>query len=138
MFGLSFLEVLNLSFDKFTGKIPSGTQLQGLTNLSSMYNQELCGPLLTKNYTQDGNSNNTNLIADHDNDDDEFEVYSWFYMGLGIGFAMGFWGVLGAIFFNKKCRYAYFRFLGQLYDMVILKMNDPEDEFYLLESEKLL
>ena len=122
MLGLSFLEVLNLSFNNFVGKIPLGTQHQGFTNLSYMGNPELCGPPLIKSCPQDAKTHNTNLMIEGDNDE-ESEIHSWFYMGLGIGFATRFCGVLGAIFFNKRCNHAYFKFLGRLYDIVILKMN---------------
>ncbi|XP_020210207.2 receptor-like protein EIX2 [Cajanus cajan] len=119
MSGLSFLGVLNLSFNNFMGKIPSGTQLQSFTNLSYMGNHQLCGPPLTKICPEDEESNNTKPIVEDEDDDYTSAVHSWFYMGLGIGFAVGFWGVLGAIFFNRKCRHAYFRFLHRLYDMLI-------------------
>ena len=103
------------------GKIPSGTQLQGFINLSYMGNPELCRPPLAKNYTQDEKSHNTKVMIEYD--DDESKVHLWFYMGLGIGFATGFWGVFCVIFNNKRCRHAYFKFLGQLYHMLTLKMN---------------
>ncbi|XP_061343771.1 receptor-like protein EIX2 [Gastrolobium bilobum] len=122
--GLSFLGDLNLSFNNFMGKIPSGTQLQGFTNLSYMGNNELCGPPLTQICPQNKKPHDTKLMGeDHDGDDDKSEVYSWFYMGLGIGFASGFWGVFGPILFNRRCRHAYFTFLHRLYTMVTQKMN---------------
>ncbi|KAG4907902.1 hypothetical protein JHK84_056426 [Glycine max] len=103
--GLSFLSALNLSFNNFMGKIPSGTQIQGFTNLSYIGNHQLCGPL-TKICSKDENSHNTKPIVEDEEDDDTSAFCSLFYMDLGIGFAVGFWGVLGAILFNRKCRLA--------------------------------
>jgi len=121
MSSLHFLEVLNLSFNNFMGKIPSGTQL-GLSNLSYIGNSGLCGPPLSKICPQDEKSHSTNPLEEEE-EGDESEVHSWFYMGLGIGFAVGFCGVLGTIFFNRRCRHAYFRFLNRTYDFALQKMN---------------
>ncbi|KAJ1385394.1 Leucine-rich repeat [Sesbania bispinosa] len=110
MSGLYFLGTLNLSYNNFEGKIPSGTQLQSFTNLSFMGNPQICGPPLTKICQQDEKP------TGEKEDDDESEFYSWFYMGLGIGFAVGFLGVLGVIFFNRTFRHAYFRFLHRMLD----------------------
>ncbi|MED6151773.1 hypothetical protein PIB30_085674 [Stylosanthes scabra] len=124
MSGMSFLEVLNLSCNNFEGKIPSGTQLQSFTNLSYVGNPKLCGPPLTKICPQDKKLPNgkQRTETDGDDDDDNSEVHSWFFMGLGIGFATSFWGVLGAVFFNRRFRHAYFRFLNQFHDIVIHKV----------------
>ncbi|KAL5139649.1 Receptor-like protein EIX2 [Glycine soja] len=122
---LHYLSVLNLSLNNFVGEIPTGTQL-GSTNLSYIGNPHLCGAPLTKICPQDEKSNNTKHAGEED-DDDKSELYSWFYMGLGIGFAVGFLGVLGAIFFNRRCRHAYFRFLHR-----ILKIHCNEKDMNTL------
>ncbi|XP_027362919.1 receptor-like protein EIX1 [Abrus precatorius] len=119
MSNLHFVGVLNLSFNNFMGKIPSGTQL-GSTNLSYIANPDLCGPPLTKICLQDEKPHSTKPSEDDDGDD-KSQLLSCFYMGLGIGFAAGFLGVLGAIFFSRTCRHAYFKFLHQLYVMLIQK-----------------
>ncbi|MED6143869.1 hypothetical protein PIB30_009945 [Stylosanthes scabra] len=124
---LSFLSYLNLSFNNLTGKIPSGTQLQGFGALSYIGNPDLCGPPLTKSCTHDGIFGGTRPLDADDDDDDDDEFWTFFYMGIGVGFATCFWGVCAAIFFNRKWRHAYFRFLydlrDQLYVMVVTKMN---------------
>ncbi|MED6151774.1 hypothetical protein PIB30_085675 [Stylosanthes scabra] len=119
MSSLSFLGVLNLSCNNFEGKIPSGTQLQGFSNLSYVENPKLCGPPLTKICPQDDQKQR----KENDEDNDKSEIYSWFYMGSGIGFATSFWTILGAVFLNRRFRHAYFRFLSQLYDMMMQKFN---------------
>ncbi|MED6201312.1 hypothetical protein PIB30_093639, partial [Stylosanthes scabra] len=120
--GLSFLEVLNLSYNNFEGKIPSGTQLEGFTNLSYVGNPKLCGPPLAKICPQDEKPTQGEQRREEDDDDNSnSEVCSWFFMGLGIGFATSFWGVLGAILFNRRFRHAYFRFLNQFHDIMIQK-----------------
>ncbi|QCE05422.1 LRR receptor-like serine/threonine-protein kinase FLS2 [Vigna unguiculata] len=120
MSSLHYLEVLNLSFNNFKGKIPLGTQL-GSSNLSYIGNSGLCGPPLSKICPEDEKSQNTKSTGEEEGD--ESEVHSMLYMGLGIGFAVGFWGVVGTIFFNRRCRHAYFRFVHQTYDFAIQKMN---------------
>ncbi|XLS69975.1 hypothetical protein HN51_026840 [Arachis hypogaea] len=120
MFGLSFLGDLNLSCNNFEGKISSETQLQGFSNLSYMGNPKLYGPPLTKICPQDEKPPNKKQMRE---DEDNSEVYSWFCMGLGIGFTTSFWAILGAVFFNRRLRHAYFRFLSQFYEMVFQKFN---------------
>ncbi|CAJ1976986.1 unnamed protein product [Sphenostylis stenocarpa] len=120
MSALHFLAVLNLSFNNFAGKIPAGTQL-GSTNLSYIDNPDLCGPPLTKICPQDEKPPNIKPMGG--GDDDKSEVCSWFYMGLGVGFAVGFWGILGTVFFNRRCRHAYFRLLHRICKFVIQKLN---------------
>ncbi|KAK7279874.1 hypothetical protein RJT34_24933 [Clitoria ternatea] len=121
MSSLHYLGALDLSFNNFVGKIPSGTQLQGFTNVSYMGNHELCGPPLTKVCPQNANPHSTNQMRKEEEEEDESEVYSCFYMGLGIGFAVGYLIVVGVIFFNTRCRHAYFKFLHQLYANVVQK-----------------
>ncbi|XP_052107382.1 receptor-like protein EIX2 isoform X4 [Arachis duranensis] len=111
---LSFLDNLNLSFNNLSGQIPSGTQLQSFSELSYIGNVDLCGPPLPKNCSNHGDD--TKTLGENDDDGDESDFLSSLYMGLGVGFAVGFWGVCGAIFFSRKCRHAYFRFLYDLRD----------------------
>ena len=121
---LSFLSYLNLSYNNLTGKIPSGTQLQGFSELSDIGNRDICGPPLTKICLQDGKSRDTKPM---DEDGDESDFLPWFYIGIESGFVMSFLGVCCAIFLNKKWRHTYFNFLydlrDRLYVMVVVKMN---------------
>ena len=113
---LYFLNHLNLSFNNFTGKIPTGTQLQSFDALCYIGNPELCGPPLTKNCTQDEKPDRKELYRE-ENGSKEFLF--GFYISMGVGFAVGLWVVCGTIFFNKRCRYAYFKFVV----FIVLKMK---------------
>ena len=123
MSNLTFLGYLDLSYNNFSGRIPSSTQLQGFDALSFAGNPELCGAPLRKNCTKEQKSDGDTPLGKAE---DESET-SWFYIGLGVGFALGFWGVCGALFFKKTWRNAYFRFVydmkDQAYVTTVLKVN---------------
>ena len=123
MSNLTFLGYLDLSYNNFSCRIPSSTQLQGFDALSFAGNPELCGAPLRKNCTKEQKSDGDTPLGKAE---DESET-SWFYIGLGVGFALGFWGVCGALFFKKTWRNAYFRFVydmkDQAYVTTVLKVN---------------
>ncbi|KAK7383406.1 hypothetical protein VNO78_29085 [Psophocarpus tetragonolobus] len=112
---LSFLEYLNLSYNNLKGKIPSGTQLMGFDAFSYMGNPYLCGPPLTKICFQDDKP--INKLINEDGDKSEF--FPWFCIGIESGFLTSFLGVLCAIFFNRKLRHAFFKFLYDMRDRFI-------------------
>nr|XP_048326791.1 receptor-like protein EIX2 [Ziziphus jujuba var. spinosa] len=117
MSNLSFLSHLNLSYNKLRGRIPLGTQLQSFEASSYIWNS-LCSPPLTQNCSGDDVNptvENKTSNGDEDNDDNEL---SWFYLGMGMGFAIGFWGVCGCIFFNRTWRHNYFWFLDRMKDNI--------------------
>ncbi|KAK7308862.1 hypothetical protein RJT34_05159 [Clitoria ternatea] len=131
---LTFLEYLNVSFNNFRGRIPSGTQLGGFNASSYMGNPGLCGPPLTKYCPQDTKSED---VKPYSEDNDGSHFLSWFYIGLASGFVTGFWGVCGAVFFNRKWRHAYFTFIYDLRDrfyvMIVTKRNlFPSSNKFLL------
>ncbi|KAI4351739.1 hypothetical protein L6164_006064 [Bauhinia variegata] len=95
---MSFLGVLNLSFNNFSGQIPTGTQLQSFDALSFIGNLELCGAPLTKNCTEEKNSNSAKLKAKNE---DDSGFLSWLYIGLEVGFPTGFLGVCYVLYFGK-------------------------------------
>ncbi|KAH7538017.1 hypothetical protein FEM48_Zijuj03G0154700 [Ziziphus jujuba var. spinosa] len=95
----------------------SGTQLQSFEASSYIWNS-LCSPPLTQNCSGDDVNptvENKTSNGDEDNDDNEL---SWFYLGMGMGFAIGFWGVCGCIFFNRTWRHNYFWFLDRMKDNI--------------------
>ena len=109
---LSFLNFLNLSYNDFRGQIPLSTQLQSFDAWSYIGNPQLCGAPLTKNRTKEEKP----IVEKHDGSS---ATEPSFYLGMGVGFAVGFWGVCAVIFLNRRCRHAYFRFLGCIADKIV-------------------
>jgi hypothetical protein len=123
MSNLTFLSRLDLSYNNFSGRIPSSTQLQSFDALSFTGNPQLCGDPLPKKCIMEEEPSNTTPIGktgDHSEKD-------YFYIGLGVGFAVGFWAICGALFFNRTWRHAYFKFADDIKDWVyvttMLKVN---------------
>ena len=94
--------------------IPLGTQLQGLDATSFVENNLCDRPLILNCNTSGHGSVEKKSIED----DDCALSWPWFYIGMGVGFAAGFWGVCGALIFNKTWRYSYFRFLDHMTDKI--------------------
>ncbi|XP_058187609.1 receptor-like protein EIX2 [Rhododendron vialii] len=110
---LTFLSYLDLSFNNLSGRIPSSTQLQSFS-ASSFVGNKLCGLPLTKNCSVDRGKPTPGAENEGDDTGDGSGV-DWFYVLMAIGFAAGFWGVCGPIFFIKSWRHAYFRFLDNVW-----------------------
>ncbi|XP_059643299.1 receptor-like protein EIX2 [Cornus florida] len=123
MSNLTFLNYLNLSYNNLSGIIPSSTQLQSFGEASFIGNAELCGAPLTKNCTEEEESQSATHVGP---DKEESEMF-WVYIGMGPGFAAGFWGVCGVLFFKRTWRHAYFQFLDAMKDRIyvstLLQMN---------------
>eukprot|EP00261_Vitis_vinifera_P028540 XP_010662799.1 PREDICTED: receptor-like protein 12 [Vitis vinifera] len=111
---LTFLNRLNLSCNQFWGRIPLSTQLQSFDAFSYIGNAQLCGVPLTKNCTEDDESQGMDTIDENE----EGSEMRWFYISMGLGFIVGFWGVCGALLFKKSWRHAYFQFLYDIRDWV--------------------
>ncbi|KAL3848742.1 hypothetical protein ACJIZ3_010624 [Penstemon smallii] len=109
---LSSISHLNLSHNNLSGQIPIGRQLQTLEN-PSIYegNPQLCGAPLPKKCEEASMvpSITNNHVAANEGDDiiDDKVLFSGVII---CGFATGFWGVIGVLFFNKRWREAYFEF----------------------------
>ncbi|XVF78379.1 hypothetical protein PTKIN_Ptkin14bG0127000 [Pterospermum kingtungense] len=114
---LTFLGTLDLSYNYLSGEIPKGTQLQSFDPSTFSLNRGLCGPPITPNCTGPVEPPQGQPRRDQ-NDFDEF--MKWFYAGMGLGFAAGFWGFCGAVFFKRSWRHSYFRFLDNLKDSLYL------------------
>ena len=120
---LTFLCHLDLSYNNFSGRIPSSTQLQTSDALSYTGNPQLCGVPLPKNCTVGEEPSNRTPIG---KTEDHSENYS-FYMDSGVGFVVGFWAVCGVLFFKRNWRHAYLGFLDDIKDWVyvtiVVNMN---------------
>ncbi|KAL7259398.1 hypothetical protein ACSBR1_005322 [Camellia fascicularis] len=108
---LQGLRFLNLSGNHITGVIPknignmgllesidlSKNQLCGEIPPSIFIGNKLCGPLLTKNHSDNGKTPEGN---EGDSKGATSEV-DWFYVFMALGFAVGFWGISTPILFIK-------------------------------------
>ncbi|XP_022002122.1 receptor-like protein EIX2 [Helianthus annuus] len=103
---LNFLSYLNLSHNNLSGQIPTGNQLQTLTD-PSMYsdNTYLCGKPLPKECSPHENTTSNNIYK---NANEPKKV--WFYLDIMSGFATGFWGIIGVLFFKKQWRRKLFMY----------------------------
>ncbi|KAM0047119.1 putative non-specific serine/threonine protein kinase [Helianthus debilis subsp. tardiflorus] len=79
-----------LSYLNLSGQIPTGNQLQTLTD-PSMYsdNAYLCGKPLPKECSPRENTTSNNIYK---NGNEPKKV--WFYLDIMSGFATGFWGII--------------------------------------------
>nr|GEV76478.1 hypothetical protein [Tanacetum cinerariifolium] len=104
---LNFLRHLNLSHNNLSGQIPTGKQLQTLTD-PSIYarNRHLCGAPFPKNCS---NHENPPTITSRNKSEDASKPKNlWFYLDIMSGFATGFWGIIGVLFFKKQWRHKLF------------------------------
>ena len=72
-----------------------------------------CGDPLPKNCSD---TSQTVFQASEEESDEVFN--KGFYISMAIGFITAFWGVCGALIFNKSFRYAYFKLLNDVGDRV--------------------
>ncbi|KAL6325069.1 hypothetical protein AAG906_022277 [Vitis piasezkii] len=118
MVSMTSLNHLNLSYNRLSGKIPTSNQFQTF-NDPSIYrnNLALCDDEATTDSSGVDNE-------DHDDEhEDAFEM-KWFYMSMGPGFVVGFWGVFGPLIINRSWRRAYFRFLDEMKDRVMVVITE--------------
>ncbi|XP_076930417.1 receptor-like protein 13 [Bidens hawaiensis] len=103
MAALNFLSFMNLSHNNLSGRIPTGNQLQTLTD-QSIYagNRDLCGAPLPNNCSNHENPPTT--ISKHTYEVANEPKKVWYYMDITCGFATGFWGVIGVLSFKKLWR----------------------------------
>ncbi|KAJ7969958.1 Leucine-rich repeat receptor protein kinase [Quillaja saponaria] len=119
---LTSLAHLNLSYNKFSGPIPQDNQF--LTFDTSIYagNPNLCGDPLPNRCPGDHESSQINVGA---NDEDCKETKTekvLFYLVIATGFASGFWGFVGVLFFMKSWRHAYFQYIDDVLDNIYVEI----------------
>ncbi|KAL3534326.1 hypothetical protein ACH5RR_002787 [Cinchona calisaya] len=110
---LSFLSFFNLSYNNLSGEIPLSTQIQSF-DASCFVGNQLCGRPLTENCSSSTNGVTTIITEESD----EGGV-NWLYIFMGSGFVVGFWGVCFTLILKKTWRYAYFRFVDEIYSRFV-------------------
>ncbi|KAL4375551.1 hypothetical protein AHAS_Ahas05G0293100 [Arachis hypogaea] len=106
MIDLYSLSHLNLSYNNLSGPIPVENQFQTFNDpLSYTGNQYLCGAPLPKHCPGDGPHHVPNIenYEDEDRENDKLDKVL-FYSITSIGFATGFWGIVGFLYFKKNWR----------------------------------
>ena len=115
-----WLNVLDLSHNHLTGKIPTSTQLQSFNASSYEDNLDLCGPAIEK-FCIDGRPTQKPNVEVQE---DEYSLFSReFYMSMAFGFVMSFWVVFGSILFKRSWRHDYLKFLNNLSDNIYAKVT---------------
>ncbi|CAL4948890.1 unnamed protein product [Urochloa decumbens] len=114
---LPLMKEMDLSYNNFSGRIPSGQQLQTLNN-QYMYigNPGLCGPPLLNNCS----TNKTGLYVHQEHEGTIYDKL-FFYLSISGGYLVGLWTVLCALLFKKTWRIAYFWHFDQLYDKIYVQ-----------------
>ncbi|XP_071693065.1 receptor-like protein EIX2 [Rutidosis leptorrhynchoides] len=116
---LDGLGYLDLSYNNLSGETPTATQFQRFDSSSYEGNPLLYGPPLTPI------SRPTTIVVEedvnhiHEYDDDFWKSY---YMGMSVGFVVGFWGICGVIFLNRRCRHLLFTSLSLANDCIYVTL----------------
>ncbi|KAJ1405386.1 Leucine-rich repeat [Sesbania bispinosa] len=125
MLDIDFLSYFNLSYNTLSGEIPSGKQFNTFVNDSYFGNPRLCGVPLTKTCPgnnsieeEDTHCSHIEEKRDDGNHEEGLVGISPFYISMGIGFFSGFWLFWGSLILITPWRYAYFCFLGNMYDKI--------------------
>ncbi|KAK7343687.1 hypothetical protein VNO77_12625 [Canavalia gladiata] len=124
MSALTSLSHLNLSHNNLSGPIPEGNQLSTLDD-PSIYadNPYLCGSLLPNKCPGDDSHQNPESKGNEDDDGKKDKVEKiWLFFVIAAGFATGFWGVIGTLWFKKSFRHAYFGWVDEKADEIYVAM----------------
>ncbi|KAL2336493.1 hypothetical protein Fmac_010939 [Flemingia macrophylla] len=118
MASMTFLSFLNLSYNNLSGQIPVANQF-GTFNDPSVYegNPQLCGDPLPTNCSSPlpGNEEKGRKHADG-----EKIERLWLYASIVIGYNTGFWLVCGSLVLKRSWRHAYFNFVFDMRDKLIV------------------
>lgn len=107
---LSFLSKLDLSYNHLEGEIPTGTQIQTF-EASNFVGNSLCGPPLPINCSSHWQISKD----DHDEKESDGHGVNWLFVSMAFGFFAGFLVVVAPLFIFKSWRYAYYRFLDDMW-----------------------
>ncbi|PNX94948.1 LRR receptor-like kinase resistance protein, partial [Trifolium pratense] len=121
MASMTFLSHLNLSHNNLSGQIPRGNQF-GTFNEPSIYegNPGLCGEPLPTNCSSLLHRKREHE-DDGDGDDEKIERLK-LYASIAAGYITGFWIVCGSLMLKMSWRHAYFNFLYNMRDKLLVFM----------------
>ncbi|GKV30609.1 hypothetical protein SLEP1_g39403 [Rubroshorea leprosula] len=111
----NFLSFLDLSYNNFSGRIPSSTQLQSLPTSAFVGNPALCGPPLPQTCPTDEKPMDGGVKCNQQYED---EFWRWFKPSMEVGLAFGF---LGALALKLNDPWKHICFLLFNYMKVLLK-----------------
>ncbi|GLU11464.1 hypothetical protein SLE2022_282050 [Rubroshorea leprosula] len=122
MAALTFLAHLDLSYNNLTGEIPTSNQFQTF-NDPSIYegNPDLRGvPLPTKCCRDDGEVSRSPTGRKQETEGADREEQMGLYISTALGFIVGFWGVCGTLVIKNSWRVAYFQFVNNMKERIIV------------------
>ncbi|CAJ2658752.1 unnamed protein product [Trifolium pratense] len=120
MASMSFLSDLNLSYNNFSGQIPVANQFGTFNELSYVGNVGLCGHPLPTNCSSyiPGNGEHDRKREDGDDDSERLGLYA----SIAAGYITGFWIVCGSLVLKRSWRHAYFNFVYNMRDKLLVLM----------------
>ncbi|CAL0318863.1 unnamed protein product [Lupinus luteus] len=122
MLSLTSMSHLNLSYNNFSGPIPQGYQFSTYDQYVYADNPNLCGPPLLKCPGDDSHDvSGRGFEEDEDGKEDRLEKLL-LYSVIAVGFATGFWGIILVLVVKKSFRYACFRWVEDVTDMVYVEV----------------
>ncbi|KAG6579681.1 Receptor-like protein EIX2, partial [Cucurbita argyrosperma subsp. sororia] len=121
---LNSLGDLKLSHNNLSGEIPREGHLSTFNEPSSFDgNPYLCGdPLPKKCRTENSFEPPFRNIENQDEEENKWEKWLLYIMII-LGYAVGFWGVVGALILKRNWRYAYFNFVDETKDKIHATMQ---------------
>ena len=126
MVSLTFLSRLNLSYNNLSGRIPQANQFATFDESTYIGNPELCGDHLLINCSSLSPGNGEHERNHEDGvDGDEDKERLGLYASIAIGYITGFWIVCGSLVLKRSWRHAYFNFVYDMRDklMVLMAVN---------------
>lgn len=122
MASMTFLSHLNLSYNNLSGQIPVANQFGTFISDPSIYvgNSELCGEPLPTNCSSLLPGNGEQERNREDADDDDKTERLGLYASIAVGYITGFWAVCGSLVLKRSWRHAYFKFVFDMRDKVLV------------------
>ncbi|XP_077247761.1 uncharacterized protein LOC143887567 [Tasmannia lanceolata] len=114
------LEVFLVAYNNLSGSIPYERQFFTFSENSYEGNPYLCGPPLKRNCSLDIPSQPP---KDEGKTSGVLDNHVIFYSFVAMSYAMGFWGVVGFLIFNKNWRHKYFGVMDAYIELWIEKLS---------------